>query len=211
MIAMNRKFVLAALAAAALSGCSSLGTGEAFGSSYYSLVRVQRVNVGDGSISVAAPRPWNRQRPRLFEDIRDVEDWTLNGPYLDGITFVTSLKNNKDLIRQSRRADQQVPRFRSDMTPPEIAAMLESLYRVKGGTVDWHTLSLQPRPFLGTGGFQLDYEHLDSDELWRRGRAVGAVINGQLYLILFDAARSHYYGAALPDFEAIVASARRRG
>ena len=40
------------------------------------------------------------------------------------------------------------------------------------------------------------------------GRAVGAVINGRLYLILFDAARSHYYDAALPDFEAIVASAR---
>jgi hypothetical protein len=204
------KLALAALAGAALSGCSSLGAGESFGSSYYSLVRVQRVNVGDGSISVAAPRPWNRQRARLFEDIRDVEDWTLNGPYLDGITFVTSLKSGAYLIRQSKRSDQQVPKFRSDMTPPEIVAMLESLYRVKGGAVDFRTLSLQPRPFLATGGFQLDYEHLDSDELWRRGRAVGAVINGQLYLILFDAARSHYYGAALPDFEAIVASAQRR-
>src|SRR5947209_13204561 len=72
------------------------------------------------------------------------------------------------------------------------------------------TLSLQPRPFLGANGFQWDYEHLDSDELWRRGRAVGAVIDGKLYLILFDAARSHYYNALLPDFEAIVASAQRQ-
>jgi hypothetical protein len=30
-------------------------------------------------------------------------------------------------------------------------------------------------------------------------------------MILFDAARSHYYAAGLPDFEAIVASAQRRG
>ena len=81
------------------------------------------------------------------------------------------------------------------MTPPEIAAMLESLYRVRGGAVDFRTLSLQPRPFLGANGFQLDYEHLDGDELWRRGRAVGAVIDGRLYLILLDAARSHYYDA----------------
>ena len=79
------------------------------------------------------------------------------------------------------------------------------------GAVDLKTLSLQPRPFLGTNGFQWDYEHLDTDELWRRGRAVGAVIDGKLYLILFDAARSHYYAALLPDFEAIVASAQRRG
>ena len=38
-----------------------------------------------------------------------------------------------------------------------------------------------------------------------------AVINGELYLVMFDAARSHYYDAALPDFEAIVASAEFRG
>ena len=43
-------------------------------------------------------------------------------------------------------------------------------------------------------------EHLDGDEVRRRGRAVGAVIDGRLYLILFDAARSHYYNALAPRF-----------
>jgi hypothetical protein len=95
------------------------------------------------------------------------------------------------------------------MTPPEIAAMIESLFRVRGGAVDFKMTSLAPRPFLGVNGFQYDYEHLDSDEVRRRGRAVGAIVNGRLYLILFDAARSHYYNALLPDFEAIVNSARR--
>jgi hypothetical protein len=94
------------------------------------------------------------------------------------------------------------------MTPPEIAAMLESLFRVRGGAVDFKTLSLQPRPFLGANGFELDYEHLDTDELWRKGRVVGAVVNGRLYFILLDAARQHYFDATLPDFEAVVASAR---
>ena len=196
---------------ASLSACGGLGSGEYGGFSDYALVRVARVNVGDGQMSVVAPRNYNRHRRILFSDVRDVEDWTLNGPLLDGISFVSGMNNNRELIRQRRTANQQVPRFRSDMTPPEIAAMLESLYRVKGGAVDLKTLSLQPRPFLGANGFQWDYEHLDSDELWRRGRAVGAVIDGKLYMILFDAARSHYYEAELPDFEAIVASAQRRG
>jgi hypothetical protein len=203
--------ILAILAGAtALSGCGGLGTGE-YGFSSYGLVRAQRVNVGDGQMAVVAPRPYNRHRRVLFSDVSDVEDWTLNGPILDGISFVSGMKNNKELIRQHRTANQQVPRFRSDMTAPEIAAMLESLYRVKGGAVDLKTLSLQPRQFLGANGFQWDYEHLGQDELWRRGRAVGAVIDGKLYMILFDAARSHYYAAGLPDFEAIVASAQRRG
>jgi hypothetical protein len=196
------------IGAAAASACTGLGGGE-YGFSDYGLVRVTRVKVGDGQMSVVAPRPYNRHRRVLFSDVNDVEDWTLNGPILDGISFVSGMKNNRELIRQRRTASQQVPRFRSDMTPPEIAAMLESLYRVKGGAVDLKTLSLQPRQFLGANGFQWDYEHLDQDELWRRGRAVGAVIDGKLYLILIDAARSHYYEAELPDFEAIVASAQR--
>ena len=200
--------IFAILAILALPACSSLG-GSDYGIGDYSLVRVQRVHVGDGSMTVAAPRPWNRHRPILFEDIRQVEDWTLNGPLLDGMSFVTGLRNGKSLIRQRRSASQQVPVFRSNMTPPEVAAMIESLYRVRGGAVDFRTLSLVPRPFLATNGFQLDYEHLDDDELWRRGRAVGAVIDGELYLILLDAAKMHYYDAALPDFEAVVVSAQR--
>jgi hypothetical protein len=208
---MKRIITMGLLAsAAALSACSSLG-GSEYGYSDYGLVRVRRVSVGDGQMSVVAPRPYNRHRRILFSDVRDVEDWTLNGPILDGISFVSGMNNNRELIRQRRTADQQVPRFRSDMTPPEITAMLESLYRIKGGAVQLNTLSLQPRAFLGSNGFQWDYEHLDQDELWRRGRAVGAVIDGKLYLILMDAARSHYYEAELPDFEAIVASAERRG
>ena len=205
---MKRLKRLSLLAAALpVAACSSLG-GES-GISDYTLVRVHRVNVGDGGMSVVAPRPWNeRRRSILFDDVREVEDWTLNGPILDGISFVTGMKSGRYLIRQRKSADQQVPKFRSDMTPPEIAAMLESLYRVRGGAVDFRTLSLQPRPFLGANGFQLDYEHLDTDELWRKGRVVGAVIDGRLYMILLDAARSHYYNATLPDFEAIVASAQ---
>jgi hypothetical protein len=206
-----KRFPTAAVlvAAAALSACSTLA-GEGYGYSSYAPVNVRRVNVGNGNMSVVPPRPWNRHRAILFDDIPAVEDWTLNGPLLDGITFITGLKSGRFMVRQRRTTDQQVPKFRADMTPPEIAAMLESLYRVRGGAVDFRTISIQPRQFLGTNGFQFDYEHLDSDELWRKGRVVGAVIGGQLYLAMYDAARSHYYDAALPDFEAIVASARLR-
>ena len=208
---MRRSAIIVAAAALALSACSSLG-GEGLGFGDYSLVRAKRVSVGDCSMAVTAPRPWNRHRPIWFGDIRQVEDWTQNGAQLDGLSFVTGLKDGKSLVRQRRSASQQVPIFRSNMTAPEVAAMIESLYRVRGGSVDFRTLSLAPRPFLGANGFQLDYEHLDDDELWRRGRAVGAVINGKLYLILLDAAKAHYFDADLADFEALVASAElKRG
>lgn len=210
---MNRKLRLAVAAAAlplALSACSG-GAGYGGFSNYYTLVNVRSVNVGDGSLAVTPPRPWNRQRRIFFDDVRWVEDWTLNGPLLDNMTFVSGLPHGRWLVRTERRDAQQVPRFHSNMTAPEIQAMLESAYRVRGGAVDFRTLSLQPRQFVGHPGFQFDYEHLDSDEVWRKGRAVGAVIGGELYLVMVDAVRSHYYPDALTDFEAMVTSARLRG
>ncbi|GAA4016388.1 hypothetical protein GCM10022280_14250 [Sphingomonas swuensis] len=207
---MMRRTLLAAAAALSLSACSGVGGGSGFGSPY-NLVRAgQVINVGNGAMSVTSPREWNRVERSVFNDVRWVEDWTLNGPYLDSISFIAGLPNDKRLIRQEYKADRQVPKFRSDMTAPEIAALLETLYRVEGGSVDFKTLALAPRPFLGSPGFQYDYEHLDGDEVWRRGRAVGAVIDGKLYLMMVDGARAHYFGRALPDFEAMVASGRRR-
>ena len=207
---MERTIILFAAASLAVTGCSSVG-GEGFGFGGYSLVRARSISVGDGSMAVTPPREWNRvSTVWAIDDIRVVEDWTLNGPYLDSMSFVTGLKGGRYIIRQNKRDAQQVPKFRSDMTAPEVTAMLESFYRVKAGTIDLRTLSLKPRTLMGYPGFQWDYDHLDQDEVWRRGRAVGAVIGGRLYLVLFDAARMHYFDNAAADFEAVVNSARLR-
>jgi hypothetical protein len=207
---MKRIWIALVAASVALTGCSTVG-GDGFGFGGYSLIRARSVRVGDGSMAVTPPREWNRvSTVWAIDDIRAVEDWTLNGPYLDSMSFVTGLKNNRYIIRQRRRDAQQVPVFRSNMTAPEIAAMLESFYRVKAGTIDFRTTGLKPRTLMGYPGFQFDYDHLDTDEVWRRGRAVGAVIDGRLYLILLDGARMHYFDNAAPDFEAVVNSAQFR-
>ena len=101
--------------------------------------------------------------------------------------------------------------FRSNMTAPEIVvdAGKRSTACAAARSISGRWRWRRGRS-SATNGFQLDFEHLDGDELWRRGRAVGAVVNGRLYLIMLDAARSHYYADTIRDFEAIVASARLR-
>jgi hypothetical protein len=208
----NTKLLAAAAALSlGLSACSSVGGGAGGLTSPYNLVRAgQVINVGSGAMSVTAPRNWNRTERSVFTDVRWVEDWTLNGPFLDQVSFVAGLPHDKRLVRQEYKADRQVPKFRRDMTVPEVAALIETLYRVEGGSVDFRTVSLAPRAFLASPGFQLDFEHLGGDEVWRRGRAVGAIIDGKLYLMMVDAARAHYFAQVLPDFEAMVLSAVRR-
>lgn len=173
----------------------------------YSLVEPRPETVARGAMVVTPSLAWNKA-PRGRNDIDKEENWTLNGPLLDGITFIGGLENDKRIVRQGRKADRKVPNFRSDMTPQEIAAMIESFYRIRAGSTRFEMTGLEPRTFLGHSGFQFDYRHLGGDEVERQGRAVGAIVGGRFYLALFDAARMHYFPAGLPEFERIVESAR---
>ena len=174
---------------------------------FYSLVEPRPVAVARAVDGGPAGIAWN-QMPRGQYDISREENWTLNGPLLDSLTFIGALENDKKIVQQRRKADRKVPNFRADMSPPEIAAMIESFYRIRAGSSVFNMTNLAPRPFLGHPGFQFDYEHLGGNEVERRGRAVGAIINGRFYLALYDAAKMHYFDAGLPEFERIVASAR---
>lgn len=197
---------LAVLFALSLTSCA--GGGGGFGS--YSLVQVKPRAVANSKITVTPLREYNRL-PRGFYDIREEENWTLNGPILDSISFIGGLKDGKAIVRQRKKDDRQVPVFRSNMTPPEIVAMIESLYRIRAGAAEFGMTGLKPANFLGRPGFQLDYDYLDQNEIKRRGRSYGAVIDGQLYMMLLDAARSNYFGAAVADFDAMARSASLRG
>ena len=194
---------LATLSLAACAGGSDMGYG---GYGYYGLIEPGPERVAR-AMTVEPTIRWNRAR-RTYYDISREENWTLNGPLLDNLTFIGGLESGKAIVRQRRRDERQVPRFRADMSPPEIASMLETFYRVRAGSVRFEMTGLTPRNFLGQPGFQFDYNHLDGSEVERQGRAVGAVINNRLYLALLDGTRMHYFPAALPEFERIVESAR---
>jgi hypothetical protein len=207
---MTRRILPALAAAALLAGCAGgPGGSGGYGFNTYTLVHPGPEDVARGSMVVTPSIRWNKA-PRGADQIYKEENWTLNGPLLDGLTFIGDLENDKRIVQQRRKADRKVPNFRSDMSPPELAAMIESFYRVRAGASQFNMTGLAPRNFTGSTGFQYDYEYLGGDEVWRRGRAVGAIVNGRLYMALLDAVRSHYFPAALPEFERIVESARRR-
>lgn len=194
------------LAALSLTACA--GGGGGFGG--YSLVRPGPRAVAARKITVTPAEAWNRV-PRGIYDIAEEENWTLNGPILDSVSFIGGLKDGRAIVRQRRRDDRQVPVFRANMTPPEIVAMIETFYRIRAGAAEFGMTGLKPSTFLGRQGFQLDYDYLDQNEIKRRGRTYGAVIDGKLYLMLLDATRMHYFDAALGGFETMAHSAVLRG
>jgi hypothetical protein len=210
---MARTTIFAAFAALALlGGCAGgggSGYGGGFGFNRFTLIEPRERDVGR-TMRVTPTVRWNRT-PRTMYDIPREENWTLYGPLLDSLSFVGGLETGKPLVRWQRRTDErQVPNFRADMSPPEIASMIESYYRIRAGSVSFEMTGLQPRTFLGQPGFQFDYRHLGGNEVARQGRVVGAVIADRLYMILFDATRDHYFPAAIGEVERIIESARLR-
>ncbi|HEX8643635.1 MAG TPA: hypothetical protein VF702_06950 [Allosphingosinicella sp.] len=208
-----KKVLIAFFAALSLAACAGGGGGEGgyraggFGSPRFRLIEPREHDVAR-TMRVTPTMRWNRT-PRMIYDIPREENWTLHGLPLDGLTFIGGLEDGRPLVRWQRRRDiRQVPNFRADMSPPEIASMIETFYRIRAGSVSFTMTGLQPRTFLGQPGFQYDYEHLGGNEVTRQGRVVGAVIGNRLYMILFDAPKRHFFPEIIPEVERIIDSAR---
>jgi hypothetical protein len=203
------KVLIAGFAALALlGGCAGAGGGGgAYGFNRISLVEPREREVAS-TMRVTPTIRWNRL-PHTVSEVPREENWTLHGITLDGLTFIGGLEHGKPLVRRQRRSDiRQVPNFRADMTPPEIASMIESFYRIRAGSLSFNMTGLQPRTFLGQPGFQFDYEHLGGNELNRQGRVVGTIVGRRLYMILFDAPRTHFFPQIIPEVDRIIDSAR---
>lgn len=173
----------------------------------YSLVPPQTVAVANGKFRVTPSQAWNRA-PKGARDIAEEENWTANGPALDNISFIGALADGKAIVKQRQKADQKVPIFRADMTPQDLTSMVESFYRIRTGAAVFEPTGVAPATLLGHPGLQFDYEYVGGDEVKRRGRTVGAIIDKHLYLIVLDGTKLHYFDAALPEFDRLVASAR---
>ena len=175
----------------------------------YSLVKPAPTKVAAGTLQVQPRNAWNRA-PRLPANIAREESWTQNGLILDSIGFIGGVEDGAAIVKQQKKDAQKVPVFRTTMGPQDLVSMIESYYRIRGVSV-FQTLSIKPVKFVGEGGVQFDYEFIAADEIKRRGRAVMAISQSKLYVMNLNAAAVHYFDAALPEFEVLVASAKVPG
>jgi hypothetical protein len=171
----------------------------------YKLVKPAAATVGNGSMTVTPTGSWNKVPMMGAQPWEDV--WTRNGPLLDAVGFVTGVPEGKSLVKQRKKADAQVAVFKADMTPNDLVSMIESWYRV-GGVSVFKMDSVDPTSFLGGTGLKLRYSYAPTDGIGKKGAAVLRVVDKKLYLMKLDGVNSHYFDAALPEFDALVASAR---
>lgn len=194
------KVALAAALVIATGGCAVFG---------YTMVQPgARVAVAGSTLTVTPPAAWNKAGT-IRGPGKDAELWTLDGPALNELTFYGGIEDDRPLFREVSRRERPLPRFSSTMLAPDVAALFESSYRVASGTPLFEMRGMEPATFAGRPGFRFGYSYvLQGEEVRRRGEATGAIVDGRLYLISFEAPEIHYFGRDEAAYRRIVESAR---
>jgi len=177
------------------------------------LVQPERQIVG-GVISVQPGIKWNKM---TMSDYRgNVEVWTLDGPSLNTLLFLTGVPNGEPLFTRAagaaQAAQQEKPAvFRSTMNPVEIQELLEATAARFFGTTIAAGRNLKPVPIANGQGFRFETRLIGRDEVERDGVFVGTIRNGKLYGAWFQGAKLHYFKRYLPEFDRMVASVQLVG
>lgn len=141
-----------------------------------------------------------------------VEIWTTEGEVLDQLVFFGGIPDGQPLIKlpPGREERTPLPTFRRDMADGDVVELFVSSLVLSGRTPAVTIQLLRPATFLGGPGFRFDFAYAGSDEIDRRGTAIGTVRDGRLWMIGFEGTRLLHYNRLLPEAERIFATATLR-
>lgn len=162
------------------------------------------IAVARSGLTVTPDIAWNKgARPGRLS-----EAWTLDGLNINELTFYGGIADNTTLFREVDKTNAPLPRFSKTMLIPDIVQLFESSYRVALGTSLMQVETVEPATFAGQPGFRFSYSFAVQDEVKRLGEARGAIIDGKLWMITYEAPRIHYFARDKASFEKIAESAR---
>lgn len=194
---MAIKFTLSIFATFAFASCAT-----------YSAIEPGPIKVAKGSLEVSPTEAlWNKVPSMLVPTVNG-EVWTAAGLPLDTITFISDLESGQTIFNPPRNSNTEFPPFKDDMLPNELAELVISSLSIQGAGAGVDMTELLPRQFAGQPGFDMRYTRTSQDEVIRRGRVAGGVIDGKLHLIMYEAARLHYFDQYVDEAEALIQSAR---
>ncbi len=164
----------------------------------------EAVSVARSDLTIVPTIEWNRisQRPG-----RNAERWTLDGELLNDVLFFAEVENGDTLFREVNRRETPMPEFSNSMLLVDLPDYLESSLRIAKGVATFEVTSVEPVTFLGQNSVRFEFSTLGADDLNRRGIAVATIIEGELFMMLYEAPSIYYFDRNRGDFEQLVASA----
>ncbi|RMF11534.1 MAG: hypothetical protein D6757_10965 [Alphaproteobacteria bacterium] len=162
-----------------------------------------------GGLTVHSAIAWNRPPSRLLKE-GSGEVWTGDGLMVDALILISGVENGRPIFHAPSRQvkERKVPVFRSGMLPGELAELIQATFANRLGVTLFEIERLAPYRFAGASGFEMEFQMTMADDVLRRGLAAGAVIDGRLYLVIFEAPDLYYFARYRTEVERLIASAR---
>jgi hypothetical protein len=172
-----------------------------------SLVKPGAVSgIAKSRIAASPDGEWNKLN---FRPGKQVEIWTLDGPQLNQVMFFGGVGPGQPLFKEADKKRAPLPKVASNMLLTDIPALLESTYRARGQVRQMTIETQEPAEVNGTSGVKFTYRFVqDEDDVERTGEAFGAVKNGSLYLVVYEAPSLHFFERDAPRFRKLLTSIR---
>lgn len=161
--------------------------------------------VAKSSLTVTPERNWNRLNGRRG---KRTERWTLDGPQLNDVTFFGGVEAGSSLFKGRGAQKDVLPNFDDTMLLIDIPALLDSTYRVTRGMRSFDLVAVGPKQFLGKDGVEFSYQMIANNGSTLRGEARAVIVDGELFMVTFEAPRLFYFETYVSDFYALLATAR---
>lgn len=169
----------------------------------YSLVPANTAVQAQG-FTVTPGSDWNKSP---FPPGPKVQTWTTDGEQLNQLMLIGKVSEGESLFKSPSKSIP-MPSFKSDMLPFDIEALVRtSLKNLAGGELTINTQGLKPAKFGEQNGFRFEVSYFTQQGLLKHGDVLAAIKDEQLYLMIFTAAKTHYYQAQLPEVEQLFQSA----
>ena len=156
--------------------------------------------VGDRMV-IALDGSWNRIRTTGPAQL-----WTMEGMPLDDLFVYSGIKDG-EAIHEVRSGSTKPFVFHSAMQPDEIISLFEGMLTRDGST--FQLTKSEPATFAGVKGYHFEFKlvrKVDGVEL--AGLGYGAVSNGELFSIVYVAARMTFFAMHKESVENIVRGAK---
>lgn len=140
------------------------------------------------------------------------EIWTLDGDRLNKVTFFGGVPVGEPLFKEADKKRAPLPKVSEGMLITDIPALLENSYRAEGRTNRMTIGEQQPAELDGRRGIRFSYTYVfGEDEVERKGEALGAFVDGKLYLVTYEAPALYFFDKDLPNFRQLVQTLRING
>jgi hypothetical protein len=171
------------IAALSLSGCQP-----------YTLAQTGRPILVADNFTVTPDINWSRSA------VGNAEIWTVDGPLLENLTFLTNVGKGDPLaptsfwmrLEASQQKEGKMPTFDPAMNTLEVADLVRETY-IRNGQQNFSYTNLTPQTFGGNTGFHFDFTFTTAEGLDKQGMAVGALVDEKLHIAIYTGAAEYYF------------------